>query len=81
MGHSAYDPATKGRQPWNAGRKLGAKRALKPQQVWAIRFWLDRERRVRDRAMFDLAIDSKLRGCDIVKLKIGDLVSGGRVRT
>ncbi|MDP4006824.1 hypothetical protein Q8W67_25960 [Methylobacterium sp. NEAU K] len=65
----------------NAGRKLGAKRALKPQQVWAIRFWLDREQRVRDRAMFDLAIDSKLRGCDIVKLRIGYLVSGGRVRT
>jgi hypothetical protein len=41
---------------------VGAKRALKPQQVWAIRFWLDRERRLRDRAMFDLAIDSKLRG-------------------
>jgi integrase len=53
---------------------------LKAQQVWAIRFWLDRERRLRDRAMFDLAIDSKLRGCDIVKIKIGDLVSGGRVR-
>ncbi|MCJ2137086.1 tyrosine-type recombinase/integrase [Methylobacterium sp. J-026] len=81
MGHSAHDPATKGRPAWNAGRKLGAKRALKPQQVWAIRFWLDRERRLRDRAMFDLAIDSKLRGCDIVKLKIGDLVSGGRVRS
>jgi integrase len=81
MGHPAYDPATKGRQAWNAGRKLGAKRALKPQQVWAIRFYLDRERRVRDRAMFDLAIESKLRGCDIVKLKIGDLVSGGRVRS
>ena len=80
MGHSAHDPASKGRPAWNAGRKLGAKRALKPQQVWAIRFWLDRERRVRDRAMFDLAIDSKLRGCDIVKLKIGDLVSAGRVR-
>jgi hypothetical protein len=41
---------------------VGAKRALKPQQVWAIRFWLDRERRLRDRAMFDLAVDSKLRG-------------------
>jgi hypothetical protein len=81
MGHSAHDPAVKGRPAWNAGRKLGAKRALKPQQVWAIRFWLDRERRVRDRAMFDLAIDSKLRGCDIVKLKIGDLASGGRVRS
>lgn len=80
MGHSEHDPAFKSRRPWNAGRKLGAKRALKPQQVWAIRFWLDGERRVRDRAMFDLAIDSKLRGCDIVKLKIGELVSGGHVR-
>ena len=58
MGHSQYDPGAKERRPWNAGRKLGGKRALKPQQVWAIRFWLDRERRLRDRAMFDLAIDS-----------------------
>jgi len=81
MGHSEYDPVAKEQRPWNAGRKLGAKRALKAQQVWAIRFWLDRERRLRDRAMFDLAIDSKLRGCDIVKIKIGDLVSGGRVRS
>jgi hypothetical protein len=81
MGHSEYDPATRGRRAWNAGRKLGAKPALKPQQVWAIRFWLDRERRLRDRALFDLAIDSKLRGCDVVKVRIGDLVSGGRVRT
>ena len=51
MGHSEYDPGAKERRPWNAGRKLGGKRALKPQQVWAIRFWLDRERRLRDRAM------------------------------
>jgi site-specific recombinase XerC len=79
--HSEYDPSAKDRRPWNADRKLGAKRALKPQQVWAIRFWLDRERRLRDRAMFDLAIDSKLRGCDVVKVKIGDLISGGRVRS
>ena len=76
MGHSEYDPTAKEWRPWNVGRKVGAKRALKPQQVWAIRFWLDRERRLRDRAMFDLAIDSKLRGCDVVKVKIGDLVSG-----
>jgi integrase len=81
MGHSEYDPGIKGRSPWNAGRKIGAKRGLKPQQVWAIRFWLDREHRLRDRAMFDLAIDSKLRGCDVVKIKIGELVSGGRVRS
>jgi hypothetical protein len=45
MGHSAYDPAFAERRPWNAGKKLGAKRALKPQQVWAIRFWLEREGR------------------------------------
>ena len=81
MGHSQYDPAFAERRAWNAGRKLGAKRALKPQQVWAIRFWLDRERRLRDRALFDLAIDSKLRGCDVVKVRIGELVSGGHVRS
>jgi len=81
MGHSEFDPAAQERRPWNAGRMVGAKRALKPRQVWAIRFWLDSERRFSDRAMFDLAIDSKLRGCDIVRMRIGDLVSGGRVRT
>ena len=75
MGHSEYDPVAKDRRSWNAGRKLGAKRALKAQQVWATRFWLDQEGRLRDRAMFDLAVDTKLRGCDIVKIKIGDLVS------
>ena len=81
MGHSEFDPAIQERRPWNAGRMVGAKRALKPQQVWAIRFWLDRERRLRDRALFDLAIDSKLHGCDVVKIRIGEFVSGGRVRT
>ena len=80
MGHSRYEPVAKDRRPWNAGRLLGAKRALKPQQVWAIRFWLDRERRIRDLAMFDFAIDSKLRGCDVVKVRIGEVVSGGHVR-
>ncbi len=62
------------------GKKLGAKRPLKPKEIWEIRFMLDREHRLRDRALFDLAIDSKLRGCDLVKVRIGDLVSGGRVR-
>ena len=81
VGHSKYDRAAKDRRPWNAGRTVDPKRALKPQQVWAIRFWLDRECRLRVRAMFDLAIDSKLRGCDVVKVGIGDLVSGGRVRS
>ena len=68
------------RQAWNAGRIVGAKRALKPKQIWEIRFFLNQNGRLRDRALFDLAIDSKLRGCDIVSLKIGDLVSGGQAR-
>nr|WP_033923942.1 tyrosine-type recombinase/integrase [Sphingomonas sp. 35-24ZXX] len=72
--------ATK-RQAWNAGRTVGAKRALKPKQVWQIRFYLNQNRRLRDRALFDLAIDSKLRGCDLVRMKIGDIVSGGQIRT
>lgn len=72
--------ATK-RPVWNAGRTVGAKRALKPKQIWEIRFYLNQRRRLRDRALFDLAIDSKLRGCDLVQMKIGDLVSGGQIRT
>ena len=54
---------------------------MKPRQVWAIRFFLDQHRRMRDRVLFDLAIDSKLRGCDVVKVRIGDLVLGGHIRT
>lgn len=81
MGHTTYEPAMSERRPWNAGKMIGAKRALKPRQVWQIRFWLDRERRVRDRALFDLAIDSKLRGCDVVKIRIGDVVSGSAIRS
>ena len=69
------------RQVWNAGRTVGAKRALKPKQISEIRFYLNQRRRLRDRALFDLAIDSKLRGCDLVQMKIGDLVSGGQIRT
>ncbi|MBS1060550.1 tyrosine-type recombinase/integrase [Gluconobacter sp. Dm-44] len=66
--------------PWNAGKMVGAKRALKEKHVWAIRFWLGSEQRVRDRALFDLALDSKLRGCDLVRLRIGDIVTSGQVR-
>lgn len=65
---SEFDPAARERVSWNAGRKVGAKRALKPCQIWAIRFFLDQHGRIRDRAFFDLAIDSKLRGCDLVKI-------------
>lgn len=81
MGHSCYDLTDSDRRAWNAGKKVGTKRPLKPRQIWAIRFFLDRELRLRDRALFDLAIDSKLRGCDLVKIKIGNLVVGPEVRT
>jgi integrase len=81
MGTSEFDPPAADRRAWNAGTKVGAKRALKPKQVWAIRFFLDQHRRLRDRALFDLALDSKLRGCDVVRMKIGDVVSGGQVRS
>jgi hypothetical protein len=62
MGHAIYDPGQEHRPAWNAGHKLGAKRPLTPKQAWEIRFWLEREQRLRDRALFDLATDSKLRG-------------------
>lgn len=73
-------PTLKASVPWNAGKMVGAKQALKEKHVWAIRFWLGSEQRVRDRALFDLALDSKLRGCDLVSLRIGDIVTGDQVR-
>lgn len=81
MGISQYDPAALGKPAWNAGKQVGVKKPLKQRQILAVRFYLDREGRMRDRALFDLAIDSKLRGCDLVKLKIGTLVTGHEIRT
>lgn len=81
MGISQYDPAALGRPAWNAGKQVGVKKPLKQRQIWAVRFFLDREGRMGDRALFDLAIDSKLRGCDLVKMKIGTLVTGHEIRT
>ena len=66
--------------PWNKGHFIGPKPPLKPKQVWAIRLHLQREERLRDLAMFDLAVDGKLRGCDLVRLKIGQLVVNVTVR-
>ncbi|MEJ5020944.1 tyrosine-type recombinase/integrase [Ochrobactrum vermis] len=81
MGIAQYDPAALGRPAWNADRKVGVKKPLKQRQIWAIRFFLDREGRMRGRALFDLAIDSKLRGCDLIKIKIETLVMGQEIRT
>src|SRR5712672_856573 len=62
---------------WNKGKLTGAKPPLRPKHVWSIRTKLQIEGRVRDLAMFNLAIDSKLRGCDVVAIKVEDLAAGG----
>jgi integrase len=67
--------------PWNKGRVTGQKPPLKPREVWAIRVRLQISNRVRDLALFNLAIDSKLRGCDLVHLRIEDVIQGDQVRT
>src|SRR5690242_20514774 len=63
--------------PWNKGKLIGAKPPLRPNQVWAIPTWLLIERRTRDLALFNLAIDSKLRGCDVVALRVEDVAPNG----
>ena len=65
------------RTPWNKGKLIGAKPPLRPKHVWSIRTRLMIERRTRDLAMFNLAIDSKLRGCDVVALEVEDVAAGG----
>jgi len=67
--------------PWNKGRVTGQKPPLKPREVWAIRVRLQISHRVRDLALFNLAIDSKLRGCDLVHLRVEDVMQGNQVRT
>lgn len=59
--------------PWNHGRIIGPKPPLKPKHIWAIRTRLQHEGRARDLAMFNVAIDSKLRGCDLVRLRVSDI--------
>lgn len=80
MGHSDLGPAVHERRPWNAGQNVGQQRPLKLRDIWAIRFYVDEHKRLRDRALFDLGTDSKLRGCDLVKLRFGDLMSAGSFR-
>ena len=67
-------------RPWNLGKLIGQKPPLKLREVWAIRIRLQIQERLRDLAMFNLAIDSKLRGCDLVALRVDDVLLSGRVR-
>src|SRR5205809_6682637 len=70
-------PTAPERTPWNKGKLTGAKPPLRPKHVWSIRTKLQVEGRTRDLAMFNLAIDSKLRGCDVVALKVEDVAPSG----
>ena len=74
-------PALRALHPaWNKGRIIGQKKPLKPKHVWAIRVRLEQAENHRDLALFNLAIDSKLRGCDLVKLKVADVFAAGQVK-
>jgi integrase len=70
-------PTPPKRLPWNKGKLTGAKPPLRPKHVWSIRTKLQIEGRARDLAMFNLAIDSKLRGCDVVAIKVEDIAASG----
>jgi hypothetical protein len=75
--HKNADTVALKRVPWNKGKLIGAKPPLRPKHVWSIRTKLQIEGRTRDLAMFNLAIDSKLRGCDVVALKVEDIAPSG----
>jgi integrase len=66
-------------EPWNKGKLIGQKAPLKLKEIWAIRVRLELSNRIRDLALFNLAIDSKLRACDLVKLKVRDISHGDRI--
>jgi len=74
MEYLTHQPAHK--PPWNKGKLVGQKRPLKLKEIWAIRVRLELANSVRDIAMFNLAIDSKLRGCDLVRLRVRDVTHG-----
>ncbi|MEM7061402.1 MAG: tyrosine-type recombinase/integrase [Pseudomonadota bacterium] len=65
---------------WNTGFKIGPEKAFQAKEVWEIRFHLQNRGLTRYRALFDLGIDSKLRGCDLVEIRIGDVAAGGEIR-
>src|ERR1700722_5937812 len=69
-------PANK-RTPWNKGKLIGARPPLRPKHIWSIRTRLLVEGRIRDLALFNLAIDSKLRGCDVAAVKVEDVAPNG----
>ena len=75
-----HSPITKPKLiPWNKGRLIGQRPPLKQKEIWAIRFHLQLSNNVRDLALFNLALDSKLRGCDLVQLRVRDVTSSNGI--
>ncbi|MDH5571274.1 MAG: integrase, partial [Gammaproteobacteria bacterium] len=66
-------------EPWNKGKLVGQKPPLKLKEIWAIRIRLQLSNQIRDLALFNLAIDSKLRSCDLVKLRVRDIAHGTQI--
>ena len=71
--------ATYSHQPWNKGKLVGQKAPLRVRDIWAIRVRLQLAEKTRDLALFNLAIDSKLRACDLTKLRVRDIAHGEHV--
>ena len=67
------------REPWNKDKLVGQKAPLKLKEIWSIRIRLELSHRIRELALFNLAIDSKLRACDLVKLKLRDISHGNQI--
>jgi len=70
---------TQSHVPWNKGKLISQKPPLKLKDIWAIRIHLQLGKRTRELAMFNLAIDSKLRGCDLVNFRVRDVAHGNHV--
>jgi len=75
----ALQIAVKGLSPWNKGKIVGQKAPFKPKDVWAMRMRLQMEQRTRELVMLNLGIDSKLRACDLLALRVSDICHGDRV--
>jgi integrase len=76
---NTIDTSARRRQPWNKGKLGGQKAPLRLRDIWAIRVRLQLGRKIRELALFNLAIDSKLRACDLVKLRVRDIGHGDRI--
>ncbi|WP_154660984.1 tyrosine-type recombinase/integrase, partial [Microvirga lotononidis] len=81
MQDSSADHPCQTTAPWNRGKLIGPKPPLKAKEIWSIRVRLQVAHRIRDLALFNLALDSKLRACDLVALRVDDVALNGRVRS